>query len=324
MILRTRTLSWAAVSPLRRARGLGVRRAVVTITLEPTDTARGVSTRGIPQDAPAGTGLRAPRGAVPGVSNQAVRARRHELVRALCLHADDGRKELIDGHRPDQEADSAGVSDQRSDLEVVGDRVGPVEPTNVEGPDQADRVRQYHDRDAPPSIAAAGRGAHLLLDHRCWNRDGTRDDRGRANAPENPQQRKIQSSRESEQDAAVDQGECQSCCQPSHAATSRARANARNASASRVFRTWSGSSQPLRAIPRPTATLVMPLVEWASAPIERVTPSARARRAMRQSRSSRCGSAFTSTAMTRAAALASTCSRSIAYGSRWSSSRPVG
>src|SRR2546429_3836663 len=39
------------------------------------------------------------------------------------------------------------------------------------------------------------------------------------------------------------------------AATSRARANARNASASRVFRTWSGSSQPLRAIPRPTATL---------------------------------------------------------------------
>src|SRR5205807_7407178 len=56
------------------------------------------------------------------------------------------------------------------------------------------------------------------------------------------------------------------------AATSRARANARNASASRVFRTWSGSSQPLRAIPRPTATLAMPLVEWASAPIEQVTP----------------------------------------------------
>src|SRR6266566_2908934 len=65
-------------------------------------------------------------------------------------------------------------------------------------------------------------------------------------------------------------------------------------------------------------------VEWASAPIENVTPSSRPRRTMRQSRSSRCGSAFTSTAMTRAAALASTCSRSIAYGSRWSSSRPVG
>src|SRR2546425_389950 len=99
------------------------------------------------------------------------------------------------------------------------------------------------------------------------------------------------------------------------AATSRARANARNASASRVFRTWSGSSQPLRAIPRPTATLAMPLVEWASAPIEQVTPSSRARRTMRQSRSRRCGSAFTSTAMPRAAALASTCSRSIAYRS---------
>src|SRR5216117_1223831 len=108
------------------------------------------------------------------------------------------------------------------------------------------------------------------------------------------------------------------------AATSRARANARNASASRVFRTWSGSSQPLRAIPRPTATLAMPLVEWASAPIEQVTPSSRARRTMRQSRSRRCGSAFTSTAMPRAAALASTCSRSIAYGSRCNSSRPVG
>src|SRR5947209_9026331 len=89
------------------------------------------------------------------------------------------------------------------------------------------------------------------------------------------------------------------------AATSRARANTRNASASRVFRTWSGSSQPLRAIPRPTATLAMPLVEWASAPIEQVTPSSRARRTMRQSRSRRCGSAFTSTAMPRAAALRS-------------------
>src|SRR3989442_3312591 len=66
MILRTRALSWAAVSPLRRARGLGVRRAVVTITLEPTDMAHGVSTRGIPRDAAADTGLRAPRGAVPG------------------------------------------------------------------------------------------------------------------------------------------------------------------------------------------------------------------------------------------------------------------
>src|SRR5207253_792796 len=43
------------------------------------------------------------------------------------------------------------------------------------------------------------------------------------------------------------------------AATSRARANARNASAWRVFKTWSGSSQPLRAIPRPTATLAMPV-----------------------------------------------------------------
>src|SRR5947208_1733583 len=108
------------------------------------------------------------------------------------------------------------------------------------------------------------------------------------------------------------------------AATSRARANARNASASRWFRTWSGSSQPLRAIPRPTATLAMPLVEWASAPIEQVTPSSRARRTMRQSRSRRCGSAFTSTAMPRPAALASTCARSIAYGARCNSSRPVG
>src|SRR6266576_1098756 len=108
------------------------------------------------------------------------------------------------------------------------------------------------------------------------------------------------------------------------AATRRARANVRNASASRVFKTWSGSSQPLRAIPRPTATLLMPPVEWASAPIENVTPSSRPRRTMRQSRSSRCGSAFTSTAMTRAAALASTCSRSIAYGSRCNRSRPVG
>src|SRR5437867_615362 len=108
------------------------------------------------------------------------------------------------------------------------------------------------------------------------------------------------------------------------AATSRARVNARNASTWRVFRTWSGSSQPLRAIPSPTATLVMPPVEWASAPIEKVTPRSRARRTMRQSRSRRCGSAFTSTAMPRAAAFASTCSRSIAYGSRCSRSRPVG
>src|SRR2546425_12031511 len=107
------------------------------------------------------------------------------------------------------------------------------------------------------------------------------------------------------------------------AATRRARANVRNASASRVFKTWSGSSQPLRAIPRPTATLVMPPVEWASAPIENVTPSSRARRTMRQSRSSRCGSAFTSMAIPRAAAVASTCSRSIAYGSRCNRSRPV-
>src|SRR6266700_2158693 len=66
MILRTRALSWAGVSPRRLARGRCVRRAVVTITLEPTDTAHGVNTRGIPRDAPADTGLRAPRGAVSG------------------------------------------------------------------------------------------------------------------------------------------------------------------------------------------------------------------------------------------------------------------
>src|SRR5689334_10356661 len=104
----------------------------------------------------------------------------------------------------------------------------------------------------------------------------------------------------------------------------RAFANAMTSSAERAFKISWASSQPLRAMPTPIATLSSPFTECASGPISSVTPRSFARRHSRQSRSKRRGSALSSTATPVSAAFSITASMSTAYGSRASRSRPVG